>query len=239
MTELQTLLDSDPTPEQREAKYLLDASGARSLLAAATARLRLSSRRSRCPYTYVRTTYYDTPDAAHYRSSFGPVTRRLRMREYATKRAGGAPQLADVCYLELKQSSDGRRAKVRVPLRAGEVGARLALLDELSLAPCVSSWYRRIAFGDGADRVRVTLDDSLMFCEPMAIGSPLDFARRQVLAAGPPFVLEVKLWGEAPRWLADRLALLEEALGFSKFTLGMRAAHQGGLDARAVAAASR
>jgi hypothetical protein len=225
MTELERLLDSDPTPAQRERKYLVDASGARSLLAEATARLQPLVRRERSPYTYVRTTYYDTADAMYYRSGFDPVSRRLRVREYASAEAGSElPWPADVCYLELKQSTNGRRAKARVPMRPDEVAARLARLHDLSYAPCVSSLYRRVAFGDDDGRMRVTLDDRLLFCEPATIGSPFDFSSRQVLASGPPFVLEVKLWGTAPRWLARRLSLLVEAVGFSKFTAGMRVA---------------
>jgi hypothetical protein len=49
----------------------------------------------------------------------------------------------------------------------------------------------------------------------------------EVIAHGPAFVLELKLWDEPPAWLARAIRGFDEAVGFSKFNAGMRAAETG------------
>ncbi len=75
-------------------------------------------------------------------------------------------------------------------------------------------------------RLRITLDERLTFCRPQLVGvvgaevapSPAD-----VVAPGPARILEIKYWGDQPRWLAQALEGLEPAHGFSKFRMGMAA----------------
>lgn len=202
----------------QERKFVLQPGTARAVWAVASGNLTTVDELAAPLLTYVRTTYYDTPDLAYFRSSSGPVARRLRVREYACPDGEELPT-PEVCYLELKQSAGGRRAKTRVALRPDEVAAQLEGFPE-PLAPYVASLYRRRALTD--ERVRVTLDDGLLFCRPRPLGSPFsDLAVDDVIARCPALVLEVKLAGDPPSWLARILDLLSEAIGFSKFMFGM------------------
>jgi hypothetical protein len=222
--------DGDLILNQREHKFLLDAHTAFSIWQVATQRLA----RQRCdggrPLSYVRTTYFDTPDYAYYRGSGTPLSRRLRVREYAAASEPGAvPELTGVCVLELKQSAAGRRSKSRVVIAPGDVGAYLQGFtggaDDAPLEPCMTTWYQRAALTDADDRLRVTLDAGIRYCAPTPLGSPcVGLEPPEVIAHGPAFVLEIKLWDEPPIWLARAIRDLKEAVGFSKFTAGMRAA---------------
>lgn len=218
-------------PRQRERKFLLEPTVAQAFWAVASRHLPAQPQDAARPYTFVRTGYFDTPDLEYYRSCRGAVARRLRVREYAVMaRPGGVPELCAVCYLELKQSTRGERVKMRVPLRAADVAAQLGKLSDAPLAPVVTTWYQRRALGDDGAGLRVTLDQSIRFCAPIPVGTPIQSSEPpRVFAAGPPCVLEVKLWGAAPAWLASQLGPLTESLRFSKFTAGMQAAEDCGL----------
>lgn len=210
---------ADPLLDEREAKFLPDTAAAHAFWTVALHHLH--PQRSAAPFVYARTTYFDTPDLSYYRSS----GRRLRLREYAAARqADERPVVADRCYLEVKQSAAGRRTKTRVALCAEEVAAALGALADAPLTPCVATCYRRRALVDDTGSIRVTLDEHILLCRPTLLGSA--FASQgsaDVLAHGPPFVLEYKAWVASPPWLVRALAELEEAVGFSKFLLGMDA----------------
>ena len=220
-------LERDLGRTQREHKYLLDRNAAVSFWAVAASRLRLDED-PRWPIGYVRTTYFDTTDFAYYRASAGGMSRRNRVRECAaaTERRR-TPVLTGICVLELKQSSGGRRSKSRLPVAPADVPAQLARFGDRPLVPCLTTWYQRTALTDGSDAVRITLDAHIRFCAPTAVGTPCPSVEpAHVLARGPAFVLEVKLWDAPPAWLARALSGLAEAVGFSKFMAGMRAAEQ-------------
>jgi hypothetical protein len=228
-------LEGDLILNQRESKYLLDAHQAFSFWEIATTRLKPHCRDSSRPLSFVRTTYFDTPDFAYYRGTAGPVSRRLRAREYASAvDLHEIPELTGVCVLELKQSSQGLRSKSRLTIAPGDVGAYLAKMSgsnpDLPLVPCMTTWYQRAALTDADDRIRVTLDQRVRFCAPTPVGAPCSGTEpAEVIAHGPPFILEVKLWDAPPTWLARALGGLKEAVGFSKFEAGMRAAEACGL----------
>ncbi len=228
-------LEGDLILNQREHKYLLDAHTAFSFWEIATARLAPHCRDSQRPLNYVRTTYFDTPDFAYYRGTASTMARRLRAREYATAAEPEAtPELTGVCVLELKQSASGLRSKSRISIAPGDVAAFLARYSgprhDGPLVPCMTTWYQRAALTDADDRIRVTLDQRVRFCAPTPVGAPCTGAEPpEVLARGPEFVLELKLWDESPTWLARAMRGLVEAVGFSKFTSGMRAAEACGL----------
>lgn len=228
-----TTIDRELQPEQSERKYVLDAATALAFWSVASERLHAQNKGNARPVMYVRTTYYDTFAYDYFRSARGPIARRLRVREYAHPNGRRAPApVLEPCYLELKQSAAGLRSKSRVPMPLREVPRHLARLPDAPLRPCVCSRYRRSALvgGDSGGDLRVTLDDCISFCAPGPLGAPLDPGDpRDVLALGPPFVLEVKTWGAPPAWLAAALAELTEATEFSKFAAGMRAAVRGGL----------
>ncbi len=213
---------------QREQKFVLESDAAARVWGTACARLEPQHQDPARPIAYVRTTYYDTPELDYYMTANGSVSRRLRVREYAgTCEPEGIPILFDVCYLELKQSANGMRAKMRIPVRPADAPNHLARLADTEVEPQLTTWYRRSALTDRNDRLRITLDESLMFCEPVALGTPcLGLEPDRIIARGPAFVLEIKAWEELPRWLEDCLDGLPEAVGFSKFMTGMRLVHQ-------------
>lgn len=217
-----------PALNESERKYLLDADAARAFWEVASAHLRPQYDDCARPVAYSRTTYYDTPDLSYYRSCRGEVARRLRVREYAHAPDPSQPPLVgDRCFVELKQSAGGKRSKTRVAVRADEVPAQVAQLAGMPLSPCVATWYRRRALTDDALRLRVTLDDYLLLCRPRPLGSSFDeLSPGEILGRGPDYILELKTWDPFPSWLADALRGLPEAVGFSKFNLGMRAVEQ-------------
>src|SRR5205814_6646430 len=133
--------------------------------------------------------------------------------------------LSGACFLEIKQSANGRRRKLRMQLCPDEVEAHLRALPDAPLRPCVTTWYSRAAIADEALGLRVTLDRGLRFCEPMTIGAPCVGPHLpRLLAHGPALVLEIKLRALIPRWLARALRGIPEALGVATFAAGMPAA---------------
>src|SRR5262245_15372333 len=75
-------LQREPSLRERERKYLVDRRTALGFWAAVSAQPRLHAPHGKVPI-YVRTTYFDTTDFAYYRGTAGPVSRRIRVREYA------------------------------------------------------------------------------------------------------------------------------------------------------------
>ena len=96
-----------------------------------------------------------------------------------------------------------------------------------TMAPRLSTWYRRLCLAVDGSPVRITLDEGLQFCLPRPIGragQPAAPAPSQVVAAFPSRILEVKHAGHLPAWLEGLLAHLRPAPGhFSKFRMGMEA----------------
>lgn len=201
------------------------------------------------PIAYTRTTYLDTDDYAFYRSCEGPVARRLRFREYAMAASlEDAPILSPLAYLELKQIAGTSRSKVRLSaspavlhqlierqgrcdgLHGLEQQAALDVIQrELSnptMAPRLTTWYRRAALTAEVGRIRITLDERLTFCRPQGagvVGAEVAPPAADVFAAGPARILEIKRWGPRPDWLTRALIGLEPTADFSKFRMGMSA----------------
>jgi hypothetical protein len=222
-------LDDVIAPDQGERKFVLDAETACVVWRVIGTRLKPQHREQGRPLTYHRTTYFDTPELGYYRGG-GALARRLRVREYATaKRAGEVPELNESCFLELKHSAGGLRAKTRVEVSPREVTSELAKLGGTELSPCLTTWYQRAALTDPEERLRVTLDSRLMYCKPRAVGAPCDGEPLQVFARGPAYILEVKAWGELPAWMVLMLRGLRENSTYSKFRGGMREAELRGL----------
>jgi len=200
------------------------------------------------PLSFTRTMYLDSVDLAYLRSCAGRVARRLRLREYAVaSNLIEPPLLTGQCFLELKQSAGAVRTKLRLAapretldrILDGSLddGEALAILDDDGQAalmalraeiaarrpvPCLTTWYRRSSISGENGRVRITLDQGLSFCEPQRLGDPGDVATpSEVIARGPARILELKLHGEPPAWLARATAGLVAAPAFSKFQMGM------------------
>ena len=202
------------------------------------------------PIAYTRTTYFDTDDSRFLRSCEGPVSRRLRLREYAMAASlEDVPVLSSTACLELKQNTGTARSKVRIQAsptllrqlieRRGQRDPAFASLEPLSalatleaelathsIAPRLTTWYRRASLTAESGRLRITLDERLTFCRPQivgVVGAEVAPSAADVVAPGPARILEIKYWGDRPAWLARALEGLEPAHDFSKFKMGMAA----------------
>jgi hypothetical protein len=233
-------------PFDHELRYLLSHGEMRRFLDAIAARAAIEIYDPLRPVSYTRTTYLDTDDLTYFRTGEGGPARRLRVREYAVAAsAKDAPVLSGVAFVELKEHDGPTRRKLRLAASPAEIAQLLAdrkagpssnmtagqaeLARELAIptmAPRLATWYRRLCLTAEARRVRITLDENLTFCRPQAIGDVGGLAsprEREVIAAFPARVLEVKHCGEMPFWLGPALESLQPAACFSKFRMGMTA----------------
>lgn len=243
------MVDNPPLPQlEREHRFIPGRADAERFVAAVAPHMALEVYDDTRPVAYSRTTYLDTDDLTYYGSCGSAVKRRLRVREYAAATdLAEAPVLSGVCSLEFKESSGSVRTKARV--RAAPQVLATAVRDVHALAdrdrkllerhaaftalerrlsegvrPRLTTWYRRVSLVAEAGRLRVTMDEGIVFCRPMGIGVAGEPAEPpDVVGQGPSRVIEVKHVGEAPGWLTQALAGLTEAPHFSKFCVGMRA----------------
>jgi hypothetical protein len=247
-------------PFDHELRFLLSRSEMRRFLNAIAPRAAVEIYDPERPISFTRTTYFDTDDLNYFRSGDGSPARRLRVREYAVAASPGeAPVLSGVAFIELKQHEGDVRCKERLAATPAEIarlvdsagatppalasgGPLRVIARELALptmAPRLGTWYRRLCLTGEARQVRITLDENLTFCRPQAIGEPGALAApraREMVAAFPARVLEVKLTGAMPYWLEKALESFERADSFSKFRMGMTAL---GHDLEAAAAEPR
>ena len=246
-------------PFDHEQRFLLSRTEMKRFLQAIAARAAVEIYDPQRPISYTRTTYLDTNDLVYFGAAGGAPARRLRVREYAVAAsAEDEPVLSGVAFIELKQHEGAARSKMRLSASPAEIARLISRHDvhqpsteatapwsaialELSLptmAPRVSTWYRRLCLTGDGRRVRITLDENLTFCRPQPIGdagTPAAPHSREIVAAFPARVLEVKYCGEMPVWLQPALEPLEPADGFSKFQMGMTALGHGA-DGRAARA---
>jgi hypothetical protein len=235
---------------EHEERFILTRAQVTRFFAAIGGRVTLETYDRGRPIAYTRTTYFDTDDSVYLRSCDGPIARRLRLREYAMAASlEDAPVLSAMACLELKQTMGTARSKVRLQasptlLRRlidlkGQRDPAFASLEPLSalatmeqqlsiptMAPRLTTWYRRASMSAESGRLRITLDERLTFCRPQhvgVVGAEIAPSPDDVVAPGPARVLEIKLWGDRPVWLAWALHGLEPARGFSKFATGMTA----------------
>ncbi|XXF74880.1 VTC domain-containing protein [Myxococcaceae bacterium GXIMD 01537] len=190
------------------------------------------------PYSFTRTTYFDTEALALLGSREGGAASRLRLREYAgAADLAQPPVLTGTRFLELKVSTGERRTKTRCPVSQDEAEALLSgaplptwspallLLRQSAPAPVkpwVTAWYRRLTFVTHGAAVRITLDEDLAFAPPATPGGPVAPTDAFLRASSP--LVEVKWMGRAPRWLERALEPLtrSESHG-SKYEQAMRA----------------
>jgi hypothetical protein len=238
---------------EHEERFILTRAQVTQFFATISARATVETYDRVRPVAYTRTTYFDTEDSVYLRSCDGPIARRLRLREYAMASSlEDAPVLSAIACLELKQTMGTARSKVRlqasptllrrlIELR-GQRDPAIASLEPLSalatmeqelaiatMAPRLTTWYRRAAMTAESGRLRITLDERLTFCRPQhvgVIGAEIAPNPADVIAPGPARILEIKHWGDRPVWLASALHGLEPAHRFSKFKMGMGAMNQ-------------
>ena len=249
-------------PFGHELRFLLSHGEMRRFLDAIAARTAIEIYDPARPISYTRTTYLDTDDLTYFRTGDGAPARRLRIREYAVATTPKeTPVLSGVAFVELKEHDGPARRKVRLAASPAEIARLLAerqagpsssmtagqaeLARELALptmAPRLATWYRRLCLTADARRVRITLDENLTFCQPQPIGDAGSLAaprEREVIAAFPARVLEIKHCGEMPFWLGPALEALQPADSFSKFRMGMTAlGHTGQVGQEAVGQAA-
>jgi hypothetical protein len=110
-------------------------------------------------------------------------------------------------------------------------------LGQHRVEPRIATWYRRVSLGGNDGGVRITMDDGLTFSRPRPPGHAGEPAMPgpEVIAYGPPRVLEIKFLGDPPDWLVAAVEDLTPLAHFSKFRMGMTALRQhddlgGGLD---------
>jgi hypothetical protein len=200
------------------------------------------------PVSYTRTTYFDTADSAYLSSSVEEPARRLRVRQYAAAaKPDEPPVFSGVGFIELKQHLGASRTKLRLAATADEIAMLMkdprasvagapadhpltVVARELAIptmAPRLSTWYRRVHLVMPDAMVRLTLDEGLQFCRPQGVGRagmPAAPGPRDVVAAFPSRILEVKHAGALPLWLEQLLAAFRPAPEhFSKFRIGMQA----------------
>jgi hypothetical protein len=249
---------SGEDPFTHELRFLLTRGQATRFLEALEGRARAATFDPEHPISYTRTTYFDTADAAYLSSADDQPARRLRVRQYAMAATlAEPPVLSGVGSVELKQHLGASRSKVRLAASPAEMAellkdpqgaiARAHSEDPLvivarelaipTMAPRLSTWYRRIHLITPEAPVRLTLDEGLLFCRPQPVGVaglPAAPGARDVVAAFGSRILEVKHAGTLPRWLGCLLYGFRPAPeGFSKFRTGMEAlAHEQALAPR-------
>ena len=227
-----------------EHRFLVDADEAHRFLDAVRPHLPIAVRDPDQPVEFIRTTYFDTDDLTLFRTNQPATSWRVRIRQYASAPDHRtAPRLGEMCAFEIVEHARALRRKVRTVgspteiariLRGDEGGgvrpsrvppaldysARAIQLGDLK--PRLTTWFRRL--GHAAGGVRVTIDQSIEFSQPVGFGIPGDLAAPPaVIGRGPPLVLEVKLRVEPPPWLLLAMQQLFLVTQFSKFRDGLLA----------------
>jgi hypothetical protein len=204
------------------------------------------------PRSFTKTTYLDTSDLEYLRSYYRPLTRRLRVRQYASSGCvDDLPVFSSPCYLELKETYGLTRDKIRFSMSPQllprlldgthdlgdlapeacqlhpQLGRVVAQLKRGLLRPVLTTWYRRHTFVGEAGRVRLTFDQNLVYAQEAPQGQiGRAAAPTCVLGAGPAWVFEVKCRGETPGWLKDVIIGLPESREYSKYRAGMEMFHR-------------
>ena len=252
-------LDNDArlTADREEQKYLLPSAAARALADALDARLRSHRFRGDGANVlpgarhFVTTIYFDTPARELYRLAAAPVNLKLRAKEYYDLHPAMVEVATDprqlvryqpILWLELKAREHARTRKHRVAVAKREVAAFLrsagfaALCRDLAppaaLAPSCLVNYRRRAWQDEADQLRVTLDLHVAFhVVPDDLLTRTTPLVRETLP--PPAhieshaIVEVKsTTASIPAWLTATLVDLDATpAAYSKFAAASRRLH--------------
>lgn len=216
-----------------ELKFVLDLARAREFLDAVARHLQADPHTGPDTSYPVWTEYCDGERLPCYQAAvdgLAPRTKvRLRRYDYASP----------TVIVELKLRDGRRRVKLRESVPAGDAGRWLrdppetgplasvaGVLRRDRFVPRVTVYYRRFAFGSRAQpEVRVTLDDELRCGGPDLFSRPPDQSDLRLMAPGR-CVLELKLPGRWPAWLA-RAARDHELVesGCCKYRLAVEALH--------------
>jgi hypothetical protein len=270
--------DARMTAQRSEAKYLVSAAQAKTLVREIDRRLSPhrhvgeGANKLPDPQHHVTTIYFDTTSRTLFQAAQSNENHlKLRAKEYydihpgLTETATDPRQLvrySPTLWLELKSRDGVYSGKKRIGLpkkdvpaffARGEITVEMISIQEASYgtdarrvleavaalcASCGESLhadclvnYRRMAWQDDKGEVRITLDRDLAFYKPPADLWTRDWALLRstlgpAVAKESRRVLEVKLQGEPPAWLADLLKMLSlEITPFSKFEAASSAVH--------------
>lgn len=200
--------------------------------------------------TLVVTLYFDTVDGYYLqraRAEDGLSSVKIRAREYLPTSDDTERRVlghSTHCYLERKERTGTIRQKDRLQIDKRDLAAIIdgskrtscqILQDEISsheLVPAVISMYERRVWGSD-EGLRVTFDERIRYYRPtqrpyqtLTAMQPSELG--EPAAIGPKRILEIKQSADtsSPDWLAEILADLPEASGFSKFLDGMAGLHR-------------
>lgn len=197
------------------------------------------------PVTLVSTIYFDSSEHYYLRRARAGDTSsvKIRAREYMPLSDDAERKVlavSDFCYLERKERTGTIRDKYRIRITKQEVtpiierqcdvpggGVLRHEIVKHSLVPTVISMYERRVWA-GGDEVRITFDERVRYYRPpQGLYNEFDAMQPAELGApaafGPKRILEVKHPANVPLppELAELVAELPEATGFSKFLDGM------------------
>lgn len=210
-----------------EMKFLIDTDVRDRLLPKLMPHLRADENAGEGAFYPIVSVYYDTPERDCYWEKIrGAKSRRkLRVRVYGS--LDGA--LPPTCFVEVKHKCDGRGVKRRVrvsledalTIAAGkpvstplsEVDQRIVeevhqLVHRRGFQPSICMRYDRQAFAgsDPSSDLRITFDTGIGYRFDHLTPVPDDRDFQMYLHAEGVSVMEVKVIGSVPYWLAKMLA---------------------------------
>jgi SPX domain protein involved in polyphosphate accumulation len=224
---------------REERKYLVTQQTAQALRPVLGTRLALEQFVPGRTRSVVHSVYLDSPDFSLYRESLlEEDSLKLRLRTYANPDGHCDEWVFFECKLGVGEAAGKKKRKIRWALTPGMVSAFLAadydqivpgahpkiwrkvvaLLAARRAVPRLTVSYEREAFVSADGHLRITLDAGYHASriEP-GLHSRADAAHGYLPGIG---ILEVKLVGAFPGWLAELLAasgVSPEGQGFSKF----------------------
>jgi hypothetical protein len=215
------------------------------------------------PAHYITTLYFDSDTQEIARACEGGTNDvRLRAREYCDLLPQQGIRREPLLWLEVKTRTGTDTRKVRFAIPSDEVHTTLcdgviseqlycqnlgwgesaeAVLHEIAqlcmhtgpLKPDCMARYRRRAWQDAAETLRVTLDTELAFYRPRWSGTTLaDAIAEPPVACFRQGLVEIKARDEQPTWLRELIVAvgLEPAYEgqrvFSKFVAASHAVHR-------------
>jgi hypothetical protein len=215
------------------------------------------------PAHYITTLYFDSDTQEIARAcECGVDNVRLRAREYCDQLPEQEIRREPLLWLEVKTRTGASTRKVRFAIPSDEVQAALcdgvisehlhfpslawgqsseAVLHEIAqlcmhtgpLKPDCMARYRRRAWQDACETLRVTLDTELAFYRPRWSGTTLaDAIAEPPVALFSSGLVEIKARNEQPTWLRELIVELglepafEGQRVFSKFVAASRAVHR-------------
>jgi hypothetical protein len=243
MKNLDIVLDSgSDTARRNEHRFLVNESVAR--LALRTSGTYLGLDRDDRPYQWSTTAYLDSYDWGVFRAAEAGKALQLRVREYHRTRPSQI-LAGESVYFEMKDDSESTSFKERYEVPTASLPAYLRGETKLprdekglveradgtiaqGIRPVVVTQYNRIAYSAPDGSMRITADHNLMYLAvPWVanVASSMPCRIGPVIAREPGVVIEVKWFGELPRWADELYSYIRDHMVNerpSKFVVAMR-----------------